>query len=394
MAGLSLDVGAEGYSVRGGGVAQLLADLGVDDLIERPEPVGAWLQTATGAHPIPKGLYFGLPADPTAADVRAVVGDVPAAQAPQGATMADWARAAYGQRVVDDLVTPLVGGVYSTTPEEVRLADLAPTTAALVEAGTPLREAVARSVAPPPPGGAVNGIRGGMHILVDRLISAATPVAVEVRCSQPVSRAERTAQGWQVTTPAGIERAPLLVVALPLDAAAALLGGPAPEAQPAALDVITLVLDDDLTDAPRGTGVLVAANVPGVAAKAMTHSTAKWAWLRAAAGGREVLRLSYGRRGLPPVTSVLKPAELIALVRADAAALLGRPISEPVEIRRTGWRTLPPGTPGVAAARQWLTARAGDDLALVGAGIAGVGLAAVVPQARAEAVRLLKKQEN
>ena len=74
--------------------------------------------------------------------------------------------------------------------------------------------------------------------------------------------------------------------------------------------------------------------------------------------------------------------------------LCGRPITEPVEIRRTGWRTLPPGTPGVAAARQWLTARAGDDLALVGAGIAGVGLAAVVPQARAEAVRLLKKQEN
>jgi oxygen-dependent protoporphyrinogen oxidase len=209
-----------------------------------------------------------------------------------------------------------------------------------------------------------------------------------------VSRAERTSGGWQVTTPAGIERAPLLVVALPLDAAAALLGGPAPEAQPAALDVITLVLDDDLADAPRGTGVLVGANVPGVAAKALTHSTAKWGWLRAAAGGREVLRLSYGRRGLAPVTSVLKPAELTALVRADAAALLGRPISEPLEIRRTGWRTLPPGTPGVAASRDWLTARAGDDLALVGAGIAGVGLAAVVPQARAEAARLLKKQEN
>lgn len=394
VAGLSLDVGAEGYSVRGGGVAQLLADLGADDLIERPEPVGAWLQTATGAHPIPKGLYFGLPADPTAADVRAVVGDVPAAQAPQGATMADWARAAYGQRVVDDLVTPLVGGVYSTTPEEVRLADLAPTTAALVEAGTPLREAVARSVAPPPPGGAVNGIRGGMHALVDRLVSATTPGSVEVRCGQPVSRVERTSGGWQVTTPAGTERAPLLVIALPLDAAAALLGGPAPEAQPAALDVITLVLDDDLADAPRGTGVLVAANVPGVAAKAMTHSTAKWAWLRAAAGGRDVLRLSYGRRGLAPVTSVLDPAELTALVRADASALLDRPIGEPLAVRRTGWRTLPPGTPGVAASRDWLTAQAGDDLALVGAGIAGVGLAAVVPHARAEAARLLKKQEN
>ena len=77
----------------------------------------------------------------------------------------------------------------------------------------------------------------------------------------------------------------------------------------------------------------------------------------------------------------------------------GRPsvhkaFGEPLAVRRTGWRTLPPGTPGVAVSRDWLTARAGDDLALVGAGIAGVGLAAVVPQARAEAVRLLKKQEN
>ena len=107
-----------------------------------------------------------------------------------------------------------------------------------------------------------------------------------------------------------------------------------------------------------------------------------------------MLRLSYGRRGLAPVTSVLDPAELTALVRADASALLDRPIGEPLAVRRTGWRTLPPGTPGVAASRDWLTAQAGDDLALVGAGIAGVGLAAVVPHARAEAARLLKKQEN
>ena len=141
-------------------------------------------------------------------------------------------------------------------------------------------------------------------------------------------------------------------------------------------------------EAPRGTGVLVGAGVSGVAAKALTHSTAKWPWLRESAGGRDVLRLSYGRRGQQPVTSGLEIEELTALVRADASVLLGRPVPEPVAVRRTGWSILPPGTPGLARAREWLTGQRVDGLGMVGAGISGVGLANVVPQARAEAEKL------
>ena len=390
---LKLDTGAEGFSVRGGAVARLLADLGATDRIEQPEPVGAWLQTATGTHRIPQRLYFGLPADPEAADVRAVVGEVPAPVAPQGPTLADVARAGYGQRVLDDLVTALVGGVYSTSPDDVRLADLAPTAAALVDSGTPLRDAVRQAVDAVPPGGAVNGIRGGMHGLVQLLLSAAgsTTGSVELRCHQPVAAVEHDGGRWRVTTASGVERADLLVLAVPLDVATTLLAGPRPSGRPTSLSVITLVLDTDLTDAPRGTGVLVGANVPGVAAKALTHSTAKWAWLRAAAGGREVLRLSYGRRGQAPATAGLAPDDLRRLAVADASALLGRPIGDPIAVQRTGWTILPPGTSGVPAAKEWLTGRRSDRLAVVGAGVAGVGLAAVVPQARAEIERLTKQ---
>ena len=390
--GLALDTGAEGFSVRGGAVAQLLADLGAAERIVQPEPVGAWLQTSTGALRIPQRLYFGLPADPEAADVRAVVGEVPPpAVPPPGSTMADLTRAGYGQRVLDDLVTPLVGGVYSTSPNDIRLADLAPTTAAQVEADTPLREAVRQAVDTVPPGGAVNGIGGGMHRLVDLLLAADErgSGSIELRCGQPVSAVELHGSRWRVTTPSGVETAELLVLAVPLDIATRLLGGPPPSGQPTLLNVITLVLDEtDLADAPRGTGVLVGANVPGVAAKALTHSTAKWAWLRAACGAREVLRLSYGRRGQLPITAELASDDLRRLVVADASALLGRPVGGPVALVRTEWRILPVGTPGVVAAREWLTGQRSDHLALVGAGVAGVGLAAVVPQARAEIERV------
>lgn len=385
--GLALDTGAEGFSVRGGAVAQLLADLGAADGIEQPEPWGAWLQTATGAHRIPQRLYFGLPAEPDAADVRAVVGEVPAPVEPKGPTLADLARAGYGQRVLDDLVSALVGGVYSTSPDDVRLADLTPTTAALVEAGTPLREAVRQAVAATPPGGAVNGLRGGMHQLVDLLLGA-----VELRCNQRVTAVEQHNGRWRVSTRSRVETADLLVLAVPLDVATTLLGGPVPTGRPTLLNVITLVLGDSgLADAPRGTGVLVGANVPGVAAKALTHSTAKWAWLRAAAGEREVLRLSYGRRGQAPATAGLAPDDLRRLAVADASALLGRPIGDPIAVQRTGWTILPPGTSGVPVAKEWLTGWRSDRLAVVGAGVAGVGLAAVVPQARAEIERLTKQ---
>ncbi|MCR6711693.1 MAG: hypothetical protein NVV57_02880 [Demequina sp.] len=51
------------------------------------------------------------------------------------------------------------------------------------------------------------------------------------------------------------------------------------------------------------------------AAKALTHSTAKWPWLARSAGGRHVVRLSYALEALP--------ADLEAGALADAARLLG-----------------------------------------------------------------------
>jgi len=75
-----------------------------------------------------------------------------------------------------------------------------------------------------------------------------------------------------------------------------------------------LVLDaPQLAGAPRGTGVLA---IDGVTrAKALTHSTAKWPWLARAAGGKQIVRLSY---------AIDDPHEDVAAgALNDAARLLG-----------------------------------------------------------------------
>lgn len=179
----------------------------------------------------------------------------------------------------------------------------------------------------------------------------------------------------------------------------------------------TLVLDSPALDAaPRGTGVLVARAVPGVRAKALTHATAKWGWLAEAAGpGRHVVRLSYGRaddersdrhhepQPQPPTvdqpgasaTDPL-PADLdglTSLALRDATQILGVPLTPDrlLASARVRWsQSLPvPSAEHRRTVEQVRTAVGTvPGLAVVGAWVAGNGLASVVPDARATAAAL------
>lgn len=187
-----------------------------------------------------------------------------------------------------------------------------------------------------------------------------------------------------------------VVIATPGQQAIDLLLGIDPEFAPfrpaagAAISLVTLVIDKpELDDAPRGSGLLVAPSVDDVAAKALTHGTAKWQWLSDESGpGSHVLRLSYGR--LNDVAGALAHADddsLRAAALSDASALLGEPITAGDVlgfdvIRYAG--ALPFATTGhaarVAAIRERAAATPG--LEVVGAWLSGTGLAAVVADTR------------
>lgn len=164
----------------------------------------------------------------------------------------------------------------------------------------------------------------------------------------------------------------------------------------------TLVVDvPELGAHPRGTGMLVSEDAEGVTAKALTHATAKWAWLAEAAGpDRHVIRLSYGRAGTTSATSGLDDAAFRELVRRDASELLGIPIAESriAGFARTRWtNALPFAAVGQRERiRSVREAVAGvDGLEVTGAWLTGTGLASVVPAAReaARAVRGLRWRE-
>ncbi|WP_214466471.1 protoporphyrinogen/coproporphyrinogen oxidase [Microbacterium flavescens] len=356
VAGIGLDAGAESFAVRGGVVADLLTELGLADDIVEPRPGPAWLQPAAGpAVPLPATALLGIPADPLADDVVRVVGFAAAREAASldaaplldavPSSLGALVRERYGDGLLDRIVAPVVHGVHSIHPDELPVARAHPGLPdALASAGS-LGAAVARLRAAAPPGSAVAGIRGGVNRIVPALTGDVERSGGEVRL------------GTRIDDPATLDGT--VVIAAP--------GLAAPAGVGRRIDLVTLVVEQrELDAAPRGSGLLVAAGAP-VGARALTHATAKWEWLREAAGGRHVLRLSYDAT----------PADPVETATRDAEVLLG--VELPVVVD--------------AAVVTWVrpAAAEGSDLVVVGETVAGSGIAGIVAHAERTAAELLAR---
>jgi oxygen-dependent protoporphyrinogen oxidase len=456
VAGLRLDSGAESFAVRGNTVAAFLDDLGLTGEIVEPNPAGAWLHlpATTGAAmsvPLPAAGVLGIPGSPLSDDVRRAIGWsgalrayadrlMPVLKIGRERSLGELVAKRMGTKVLDRLVSPVAGGVYATAAADLDVDVVAPgLNKALATAGS-LSGAVMALRTAAPAGSAVRGLTGGMHRLVAALVADLERYDVTIRTGATVagfrpvdgntdstSNADTGTPGarsWLVElapttdadsadtsgdTPgrAGTEPRTLearhLILAVPAAPALALLAplGPGFAAAaaldwpvPAAVELATLVLDAPALDAhPRGTGVLVAVDTPGVTAKALTHATAKWAWLDALTPpGRHVIRLSFGRAGAAVPTLGLSDDELSRLALHDAAAILGVDLSAARVhgFARTLWSDgLSPATIGAPERIRRVRAAVEQTpgLEVTGGWLSGTGLASVIPDAIQAGIR-------
>lgn len=419
--GIVVDAGAESFATRGGHVKALIDELGLADAVVSPQGGGAWLSGIPDAPdaPLPKGGVLGIPANPFHDDVRRIIGWRGAWRAyldrlrppltiGHERSLGKLVGSRMGARVRDRLVAPVTAGVYSADPDDVDTDVAAPgLNAALTRIGS-LTGAVGLLAAErkgTTPGAAVLGLAGGMGRLVEALRDDLVAYGADIRTGSRVTGLERDGENWTVEIAPTADGDPdadaplratgvIVATAEPsarplIDAYVAGLGdvGEAPE-----IEIVTLLLDSsELDAAPRGSGVLT---VPGShTAKALTHSTAKWGWLRDAAAGRHLVRVSFGSQGEPAATADLDDDAAAALALSEASALLGvtlRPTQLLAAHRARYVQAQPTSLIGAterrAAVRAAVTAAPG--LGVVGAWVAGTGLAQVVPDAVAEADRL------
>ena len=433
VAGLTLDSGAESFATRSSAVADLAAELGIAGSIVAPHPGGAWVQLPDGARELPKTGVLGIPANPWDPEVRRTLGFagslrasldkvLPASAGTRAAitSVSALVRQRMGRRVLERLVEPVVGGVHSADPALLDVDMVAPGLRAGIQAHGSLAAAVAAQrrgtgAEGAKAGSAVAGFEGGLHKLITALVAELRQRGVTLLAGTPAVAVARTADGWRVSAGEQKYDARLLVVALDGPSAVGLLQDAVPDLarhRPGSgpdVKLVTLVVDlPELDRRPRGTGILVAPQTPGIQAKALTHATAKWDWLAAAAGpGTHVVRLSYGRgegtgkdarwscAGLPGGDgSGAENNVLFESALRDASTLLTVPVTadDVIDWDVVSWGgVLPFAAVGhrqrVAEVRRVCAAE--GSLVMVGGWLAGNGLAAVVADTRRQLAEVL-----
>lgn len=407
VAGLHVDLGAESFATRTDAVASLLADLPPSaqtlELVE-PRPGGAFLAVATAAGtvraPLPRRTVLGIPADPLADDVIALIGPEAAERAAAERDLPAWApdreepsledlvAVRCGPVLAERLVDTLCRSVYSRPAAELRLSDLHPGMWRAFQAHGSLIAAAAELAPSGRAGAAVGGIAGGMWRLPAAVADAAIARGARIRTGTRVERISGAADaGLVVRTTSGPITASRVVVATG-PAEAGRLGaarGRADSARRAGrVRVVVAAIDHDGLDTfPVGSGVIVDPTLGG-AAKALTHVTAKWPWADAAApAGRHIVRLSArdaDAAGLDTPAEVARAVTLLTGVDVDAADI--------VDIVAADW---PDAVAADDPASAPLASRAAEDRGILhaGAAVAGTGLASVIPHARAVAARMM-----
>ena len=143
---VQVDLGAETFVPRGVETAQMVAALGLEALAPSGDGARLFLppNRANGESRwrlwrFLRDAYLGIPADPSADDVVAVLGAKAAQRAAQdrhlgsevgqgaeGETLAGFVAARMGQAVVDRLVHPIVAGIYTCDPADLATDTVTP----------------------------------------------------------------------------------------------------------------------------------------------------------------------------------------------------------------------------------------------------------------------------
>lgn len=422
-----VDVGAEAMLALRPEAVDLLESVGAAEEIVAPETTSASVWSRGGLHPLPRATLMGIPADPEAA--RGLLTDEEVARAlderpweePLGDDVAvgEYVAARLGQAVVDRLVEPLLGGVYSGHASRLSMRAALPQAWPTAQSGGSLLGLASRAMGPrstgpaPAPGASGDaparpprppfaGIRGGVGRFPELLMAALEPYAVEVRLHAPATALERTPEGWAVvagttSAPERLEADAVLVTVAPAPSAR-LLAPHAPGAsailaamETASTAVITLAVEAAGLGELPGSGFLVPP-VEALRIKAGTFSGVKWGWTGALSSDTAFLRASIGRAGEERDLE-REDAELVDLAVREVSAVLGRPLPRLVDGHVQRWEAgLPQYTVGhldrVAAIRTEIAGLPGLEVA--GAAYDGVGIPGVIASATRAATALVE----
>lgn len=378
VGGVQIDLGADAFTNRDPQVTDYIHSLGLETVLPNGR---SWIWDGTAVQ-IPKDSTLGVPADPESEEIRTLMDDPARVAADltmdphigaQAQTLGALARARMGDELVDRLVAPIAGAIYSTHPDNLAIDPVLKQN--FLHTGS-----LARAVAEGLTGPATSSVVGGMNQLPRRLAEQAeaagarivTGARVEAMGPTSVRVGGRTVEADHIVLATGVARAQQLLAGVtnlePFEIPAGRL-----------TTHVTLALRaPGLDEGPRGSGLLC---VPGTSrAKALTHLSNKWTWLRDVTD-LHLVRVSYPVNEQVPVSQAL----------ADASELLGLELSDDQVVDSYVLRWGGALTPATPELREWSDhISTPQSVSVTGVWKAGTGISAVVPHARATANRIIE----
>ncbi|MGJ5725695.1 protoporphyrinogen oxidase [Brevibacterium sp. H602] len=416
---VGIDSGAEASLNRRPETKSLAAELGLDSVFPSTQHSSQVLSRGD-LHPIPKRTIMGVPAE--AAEVESLIGTEAAARLAaeritppiegDDVSLGDFLSERLGGAIVDELVDPLLGGVYAGRCRDLSLAETVPALLPAAVEGTSVLDLVAQLLAArdaqiasagnPEP--VFMSFEGGINRLIPALHEAIVLGGGTVRLGAGVTGIDRDGERWMVRGEGEDIESEGLVLATPAHVTAGLLRSVAPESAsrlgeiPYASTALVAALVDLGGVELKGSGFLIPAT-EGTFIKASTFVSNKWPWTTDhIPAGTALVRMSIGRFGDgPEVWSSLSDEEIVERAFADWQTITSRPESRLLGSEVQRWNSaLPQYQPGHAERIAAIDAEIADlpGLELAGSAYGGVGIPACIARADAAAQRLNRPADD
>lgn len=418
IGGRVVDVGPDGFLGRRPEALDLCHELALGDALVPIAGRGAGVWARGRVRPLPAGLALGIPTRfwpaarsgilgfrGNAALARDVVAPRPDLRGPIGdRSVGPLVARKLGQRVVDMLVDPLIGGIHAGSVDDMStVATYPPLLVAAQRRGSlmrALRAEVPKPSADAPP--LFWSLEGGTSSLVHALSAALVARGTIIHRARSADALERQGAKWVVTSGPDAFEADGVVVATAAPAASRLLhplddeiGGLLSGIDYASVTLVTFRVPEDSLAAPLvGTGFLVPRRGTGRgndkwAVTACTYLSTKWPNL--ARPGEQLLRASLGRFGNDEANG-WSDDKVIERAWSELSTFIGVS-GDPLEALVARWPAALPQyrvhhlvrTSGIESA----VARLGN-VAVAGAAYRGVGIPACIASGRAAARSLLR----
>ena len=413
-----VDMGAEAFLTRRTGLAGVITELGLGDELRVPSGARSAFLVDGELVDIPAATMMGVPA--RGADVAEVLTpeacaaiDAERDGAPlpwtpgDDANVGELVRQRFTGEVVDRLVSPMLGGVYSSSADDLgvraTIPQLADALDNLADRGEDvhlstavqqvLDERAAASASASgdgTPGPAFNTLATGYRTLVNRLAEAS---AADIRVNTQVESIGHLTDRIYLE-PVG--RVDAVIVAVPAPTASVLLQDIVPSAAEI-LDEVKLASSavvgmrfETTEGLPERSGILIGQDGP-TRAKAFTFSSRKWPHIgERGTGAGAFVRASFGTFHDPSLVEA-EDRTLIGYALEDLAAVTGftaRPVETFVQRWWGGLAVYGVGHPAkMDAVRRAVDAAPG--VAVAGAYLDGVGVPACVEAGRAAAEKIV-----